>query len=276
MASSRRAMSIIREAYPGPDAGPVSTDAAGRSRAGLLTRRSSGARIEAGTLRSATVDHPVGWMTALPAGARSAKGLPLILCLPGRGGGARWVDRALFLQDAAARAGLHAALAAVDSGQSYWHPRTSGEDRLAMLFDEALPLFERRLGAPARRALMGWSMGGYGALLAAELQPARSLRWLSRVLPSGPHTRPSTPPFPTPSTARPTTPPTTCCAERLGCGASRSGSTAATPTRSCPASAACAPACTRRRPAAPSPAPRPRYWRRVAPLQVAWLRRTLA
>jgi pimeloyl-ACP methyl ester carboxylesterase len=144
--------------------------AAGCGVSGLLGPR-SGARIEAGFLHSRTVDHPVGWMTSLPNGARSAEGLPLVVCLPGRGGGARWVDRALYVQDYAAHVGFRAAFAAVDSGESYWHHRRGGEDRLAMLFDEALPLFQRRLGTPATRAIMGWSMGGYGALLAAETRP---------------------------------------------------------------------------------------------------------
>ena len=40
-----------------------------------------------------------------------------------------------------------------------------------MLFDEFLPLLERRFGLRPR-AVMGWSMGGYGALLAAERRPA--------------------------------------------------------------------------------------------------------
>jgi len=66
------------------------------------------------------------------------------------------------------------ALASVDGGQSYWHRRAGGEDRMAMLMSEFLPLCEGRYGlggSRARRAGMGWSMGGYGVLLAAETRP---------------------------------------------------------------------------------------------------------
>ena len=60
----------------------------------------------------------------------------------------------------------------MDGGESYWHARPDGEDRMAMLETEFLPLLEREfgLGGPGR-AIAGWSMGGYGALLAAERDP---------------------------------------------------------------------------------------------------------
>jgi S-formylglutathione hydrolase FrmB len=38
---------------------------------------------------------------------------------------------------------------------------------MAMLLDEYIPFVERRTNT-TRRALLGWSMGGYGALLVAE------------------------------------------------------------------------------------------------------------
>jgi S-formylglutathione hydrolase FrmB len=64
------------------------------------------------------------------------------------------------------------ALAAVVVGESYWHPHASGEDRLAMLLDEFVPqCAERHRLGERRRAIIGWSMGGYGALLAAETRP---------------------------------------------------------------------------------------------------------
>ena len=64
-------------------------------------------------------------------------------------------------------------LVAVRGGDTYWHPRASGEDALAMLLDEFIPYCRRelRLGGAAGEAVMGWSMGGYGALLAAESRP---------------------------------------------------------------------------------------------------------
>jgi enterochelin esterase-like enzyme len=66
------------------------------------------------------------------------------------------------------------AIAAVDGGTSYWHPRPSGEDAGAMVVEEFLPLLEERGLPTARIGLMGWSMGGYGALrLGGLLGPDR-------------------------------------------------------------------------------------------------------
>jgi pimeloyl-ACP methyl ester carboxylesterase len=68
----------------------------------------------------------------------------------------------------AASLGINVAVAAVDGGpDSYWHRRADGSDALAMLLKEFVPLVRARVGPPPQ-ALMGWSMGGYGALLAAE------------------------------------------------------------------------------------------------------------
>ena len=64
-------------------------------------------------------------------------------------------------------------LVAVRAGDTYWHQRKSGEDAMAMVLDEFIPYCRRELGlgGAAGEAVMGWSMGGYGALLAAESRP---------------------------------------------------------------------------------------------------------
>jgi enterochelin esterase-like enzyme len=118
----------------------------------------------------------VGYAVAVPPGVRPGSGLPVCLCLPGRGGTGAGALAGLRLPDLLAQAiaerGVRPfALVAADGGESYWHPRAGGEDRLAMLLDEIVPLCSGRLGLGPARALLGWSMGGYGALLAAETRP---------------------------------------------------------------------------------------------------------
>jgi S-formylglutathione hydrolase FrmB len=139
------------------------------------TPPASGARIVQGTLRSRWVDGPVGWLVALPHGHRPGRRLPVVYCLPGRGTSATGVLE-LHLDGFAAELAREGrqplALVGVDSGQTYWHRRASGEDRMSMLLHDLMPMIERRFGlGHAGRGLFGWSMGGYGAILAAELHP---------------------------------------------------------------------------------------------------------
>ena len=133
-----------------------------------------GVTVVSSTLRSRTVAGPVHYGIAWPPGSRPGTPLPVVYALPGRGGGPP-MGFADFVA-AAVKAGRVPpfAVAGVDGGVSYWHRHGSGEDRMAMLLDEFMPLcWERyRLGGRRRRrALIGWSMGSYGALLAAETHP---------------------------------------------------------------------------------------------------------
>jgi S-formylglutathione hydrolase FrmB len=57
------------------------------------------------------------------------------------------------------------AVVAVDGGGSYWHKRTSGEDSGAMVLNELIPMLDTKGLDTSRVAFLGWSMGGYGALL---------------------------------------------------------------------------------------------------------------
>lgn len=67
------------------------------------------------------------------------------------------------------------AVVAVDGGGSYWHQRASGENSGAMVLDELVPLLAEQGLDTSRVAFLGWSMGGYGALLlGAQLGPART------------------------------------------------------------------------------------------------------
>ena len=96
----------------------------------------------------------------------------MLVVLHGRGadhrsalGGYLGLER--FLAQAVAAGAAPFAIASIDGGDTYWHHRASGEDAGAMVTDEFLPLLGRE-GLDTRRfALLGWSMGGYGALLLA-------------------------------------------------------------------------------------------------------------
>jgi enterochelin esterase-like enzyme len=126
------------------------------------------------TLHSRYVDEPVGYSIAWPPGSEPGDPLSVCFALPGRGGGPP-MGFAGYVA-AAMRSGESRpyAVVGVDGGVSYWHRRKSGEDRLSMLLRELVPLCARRFklgGGGRKRAVIGWSMGGYGALLAAETEP---------------------------------------------------------------------------------------------------------
>jgi S-formylglutathione hydrolase FrmB len=67
------------------------------------------------------------------------------------------------------------AVVAVDGGGSYWHRRASGEDAGSMVLNEMIPMLDQQGLDTSRVGFLGWSMGGYGALLlGARLGPART------------------------------------------------------------------------------------------------------
>ncbi|MGA9489619.1 MAG: alpha/beta hydrolase-fold protein [Mycobacterium sp.] len=67
------------------------------------------------------------------------------------------------------------AVVAVDGGDSYWHRRAGGEDAGSMVLNELIPMLPAMGLDISRIGFLGWSMGGYGAmLLGARLGPART------------------------------------------------------------------------------------------------------
>jgi enterochelin esterase-like enzyme len=67
------------------------------------------------------------------------------------------------------------AVVSVDGGDTYWHRRASGEDSGAMVLNELLPMLATKGLDTSKVGFIGWSMGGYGALLlGARLGPART------------------------------------------------------------------------------------------------------
>ncbi|MEU4396725.1 alpha/beta hydrolase-fold protein [Kribbella sp. NPDC023855] len=128
--------------------------------------------VESGSFESAARRTRVGWTVIYPHGQKADAALPVVLMLHGRGG-----DHTSTINDlnadryltAAVQAGTPPfALAAVDGGAAnYWHPRASGDDPQSMLTAEFLPLLKKRGLRTDRYGVLGWSMGGYGALLLA-------------------------------------------------------------------------------------------------------------
>jgi S-formylglutathione hydrolase FrmB len=110
----------------------------------------------------------------VPEGADD-EGRPILLFLHGRGEGGE--DHVLNeeMYEALADLGEHAPIVVSPSGgdHSYWHDRAGG-DWEAYVVDEVVPEVAERFGADDQRvAIGGISMGGFGALDIARLNPGR-------------------------------------------------------------------------------------------------------
>jgi len=132
-----------------------------------------------GTLPSRYLAAPAAYDVAWPPGLGSAgpavrAKMPVLICLPGRSrspeavleGGLHFGD---YVADGIEKRGVTPfAVAAVQASDTYWHRRAAGDDAMAMLFGEFIPFVRGGLGLGGPLAIMGWSMGAYGALRAAE------------------------------------------------------------------------------------------------------------
>ena len=137
---------------------------------------------ERGTLPSQHLAAPAAYDIAYPPGVAGGVGpggaaTPVLICLPGRSrspgellqGHLRFGD---YVADGLEKRGVTPfAVAAVQASDTYWHKRAAGDDAMAMLFDEFIPFLRDQRGLTGPLAIMGWSMGAYGALRAAELHP---------------------------------------------------------------------------------------------------------
>ena len=130
-----------------------------------------------GAFYSAARRRTVGYTIAYPPRHRAEDELPLVVMLHGYGGS--HADALVGMSPAQAvalqmdgRPLAPMAMVTVDGGDGYWNPHP-GDDPMAMVIGELIPRCRRLgLGRPPRRiAMMGISMGGYGALLLAEKYP---------------------------------------------------------------------------------------------------------
>jgi enterochelin esterase-like enzyme len=140
--------------------------------AGALTVDQHGARVLHFTIASRFVGtHDE--VAVVPPGTNGS-GRPLLVFLHGKGGNETSnLNAAMFA--ALAQQGPRAPVVVFPDGgdDSYWHNRASGRWSSYVL-DEVIPAALRLLGAdPARIAIGGLSMGGFGALDIARLHPGR-------------------------------------------------------------------------------------------------------
>jgi S-formylglutathione hydrolase FrmB len=119
---------------------------------------------------------PTNWAIARPPGHTGP--LRPVIALHGKGQDAAGVMAGGVEQGLAQAVGAGIppfAVVAVDGGGSYWHGRSSGENSGAMVLDELIPMLAGQGLDTSRVGFLGWSMGGYGALLlGARLGPART------------------------------------------------------------------------------------------------------
>ncbi|MGI8434294.1 MAG: alpha/beta hydrolase [Nocardioidaceae bacterium] len=114
--------------------------------------------------------------TAVPAGHGDGAGLPVVVVLHGASATAadfQEIGLGHFLTAAVQAGAPPFVLAGADGGVLRWEPDpTSDDDPQAMVVDEVPGWLTERGFDASRRALWGWSMGGYGVLRVAELYPA--------------------------------------------------------------------------------------------------------
>lgn len=133
-------------------------------------------RVRIETVYSEARGRDVRLFTAVPEGYGDGAGLPVIVVLHGASGRPDDYDGedfgfGQFVTQAVRDGAPPFVLAGADGGALRWQP-SGGDDPREMLVEE-LPQWLADRGFDAdRRAVWGWSMGGFGALRLAETHPS--------------------------------------------------------------------------------------------------------
>jgi enterochelin esterase-like enzyme len=131
-------------------------------------------RVTLETVHSDARGHDVDLFTAVPHGYGDGAGLPVVVVLHGASATAsrfRGLGLAKFVTAAVQEGAEPFVLAGADGGPLGWHADENGDDPQAMVVDELPDWLSERGFDSDRRAVWGWSLGGYGALRLAETYP---------------------------------------------------------------------------------------------------------
>lgn len=179
---------------PGTVSGPPALNPSDGPAAGQPSGSfASGPRVDVTTgsfISGFRPDTPTGWSVAAPApaGVTGRQKLPVAVFLHGTGSSNRFVFDVLGAQAVLQRhlddGGPPFAIAAVDGGDTWWHPRADGTDTQAMLLTEFIPLLARQGFDAGKLGLFGLSMGGFGVLLLASQGKVAGLRGVAAMSPA--------------------------------------------------------------------------------------------
>jgi S-formylglutathione hydrolase FrmB len=136
----------------------------------------------------------VDFFTAVPAGHGAGKGLPVVVVCHGATGQPADYEAfgfPQFVTQAVDDGAQPFVLAGAYGSALRWEPQPGGDDPQAMVLDEMPQWLDERGFDADRRALWGWSMGGYGVLRMAEVDPG----WARAVAAFSPAVSPGDPVF---------------------------------------------------------------------------------
>jgi hypothetical protein len=108
----------------------------------------------------------VNYGLCLPSGNVTA----VLYCLHGRGGSHRDPFDGIGIHRFIAERGLPWGAASLDGAETFWHKRKDGSDTQRDLLEGLMP-FVTTKAPSARAAVIGWSAGGFGAVLAMLQHP---------------------------------------------------------------------------------------------------------